>query len=469
MNDVDVLVIGGGISGLAIAHLLAQAGVSVEVWERDNRAGGKIVSKKHDGYLLEQAASMMLNFRPEVNRFISDSGMDQNKLSLKPTSNRYLINEGQLVKLPLKLLAMISSPIWSIKGKLRMLMEPLIVSGYNENETVSEFIRRRLGAEFLKRAMDPYIAGTLASDAERANAVATLPRLTALERQYGNLTLGVFVHRILKKRTATVQESFSFQGGMSTLIETLVKSPGIQFRSGLTANELSHINKGWLVHGQSSISEHTTRARQVVISVPADKAATLTGTLDSELEALLNGIEYAPLSIVHTGFSDSAIKHPLDGNGFLFPKADGFASTGCLWMSSLFPERAPQGKVLLSNYLGGARQPAAAHWNEEQSIDMVMKGLRPLLGINSDPEMVHIHRHGQGLPQYFGAYPGRMKAITERLRDLPGLHLEANYRGGISVRDRILCAYSTTERILSSISTSPKLVVNTPQMVNVTT
>ena len=253
----------------------------------------------------------------------------------------------------MKLGAMLCSPLWSLQGKLRLLLEPFIPGGYDENETVSEFIRRRLGNEFLERAMGAYISATLASDAERANAVASLPRLTALEKHYGNLAFGVFVHKVLGKRTATVRESFSFQGGMSTLIETLANSPGMYIRNGMSATELIPTAQGWRVHAQSSMTEHVIRARQVVVSIPTDKAATLTGPLDSELQKLLNGIEYAPLSVVHTGFSRSAIQHPLDGNGFLMPKNCGLTSTGCLWMSSLFPGRAPEGKVLLSNYLGG--------------------------------------------------------------------------------------------------------------------
>ncbi|MCH7696502.1 MAG: protoporphyrinogen oxidase [Proteobacteria bacterium] len=468
MNDVDVLVIGAGISGLAIAHLLAQTGVSVQVWEQGKRPGGKIRTEKHNGYLLEQAASMVLNFRPEVNRFLSESGLQQRKALLSPGTNRYLLHKGQLLKAPMKLGQMITSPMWSLQGKLRLLLEPFIPSGYDENETVSEFIRRRLGNEFLERAMEPYIAGTLASDAEHANAIATLPRLTALEKRYGNLTLGVFVHRVLGKRTATVQESFSFHGGMATLIETLARNPGIRFRNGLSVTELNPCGQGWLVHGRSSMSEHAIKAQQVVMTIPADKAAALTGPLDSELQGLLNGIEYAPLSVVHTGFARSAIQHPLDGNGFLMPKNCGLASTGCLWMSSLLPGRAPEGKVLLSNYLGGARMPTAASWDEDQSVAMIMKGLKPLLGIRSEPEMVHIHRHGQGLPLYYGAYPARMQAINERLRQLPGLHLEANYRGGVSVRDRIVCAYTTTEKILSALDKDTSMTVATTHWANAT-
>ncbi len=463
MNSVDVLVVGGGISGLATAHLLEQAGVSVELWEQSERPGGKIASDRQDGYLFEQSASFLFNFRPEVDHFVSGSRLEQHKVSLNPAANRYLIHKGRLAKLPLKLVPMISAPIWSLRGRLRLLLEPFIPSGYDENESVGEFIRRRLGKEFLERTMEPFIAGTLASDAEQANAAATLPRLTALERRYGNLTLGVLAHKLFGQRSAIPSNSYSFRGGMATLVDTLANSPGIRLRNGLVATELIPGRQGWVVVGQSALSEQTIRARHVVLSVPAHAAARLTGALDTELQSLLSGIEYTPISVIHTGFAREAVQHPLDGNGFLFPRETGLASTGCLWMSSLFPDRAPQGKVLLSNYLGGARRPAAAYWDDEYSIDMIMHGLRRLLGIRADPEMVRIHRHEQGLPLYHGAYPARMKAITGRLHRLPALHLEANYRGGVSVRDRILCACATTERILSSLERIPEPVAEKVQ------
>jgi oxygen-dependent protoporphyrinogen oxidase len=449
MNNVDVLVIGGGISGLAIARLLANTGLSVEVWERKHRPGGKICTHQYNGYTLEKSASMLLNFRPEINRFLEQCDLTECKTPLSPVSSRYLIHNNRLIKIPMELRKLIASPIWSLRGKMRLLVEPLIPPGGNEDETVAQFIRRRFGNEMLVKAMEPYIAGPLASSPDLANAYSTLPRLTTLERRYGSITMGVLVNRLLRRRTASVTESFSFKGGMSTLVESLANNAGFQFRKDCTATSLIRNKEGWLIQGHSATGEKSVRTRQVVLSVPAYVAASLIGDLNSNLQELLSGVEYAPVSVVHTGFRREAVPHPLDGNGFLIPGRCGLVSTGCLWMSRLFPGRAPEEEVLFSNYLGGTRMPVAATWNEEQSVAAVMEGLKPLLGIREEPVMIRIDRHKKGLPLYHGAYQKRTRAIDEQLQSLPGLHLAANYLGGVSVRDRIVCAFDMSNRILS--------------------
>ncbi len=449
MNNVDVLVIGGGISGLAIARLLANTGLSVEVWERKHRPGGKICTHQYNGYTLEKSASMLLNFRPEINRFLEQCDLTECKTPLSPVSSRYLIHNNRLIKIPMELRKLIASPIWSLRGKMRLLVEPLIPPGGNEDETVAQFIRRRFGNEMLVKAMEPYIAGPLASSPDLANAYSTLPRLTTLERHYGSITMGVLVNRLLRRRTASVTESFSFKGGMSTLVESLANNAGFQFRKDCTATSLIRNKEGWLIQGHSATGEKSVRTRQVVLSVPAYVAASLIGDLNSNLQELLSGVEYAPVSVVHTGFRREAVPHPLDGNGFLIPGRCGLVSTGCLWMSRLFPGRAPEEEVLFSNYLGGTRMPVAATWNEEQSVAAVMEGLKPLLGIREEPVMIRIDRHKKGLPLYHGAYQKRTRAIDEQLQSLPGLQLAANYLGGVSVRDRIVCAFDMSNRIFS--------------------
>jgi len=229
MSDVDVLIVGGGISGLATASILARQGVSVEVWEKEARPGGKIGTEQVDGYSLENAATMVLNFLPEVRAFLNRTGLHHYKTLRQPTAARYIVHDGRLVAVPTKLGQMVTSPLWSTRGKLRLLAEPFIPRGGDERETVSEFIKRRLGSELLDKAMGPYIAGPLASDPQLANAYACLPRLTALERRYGSLTMGIFAHRILGRRSANTSESFSFAGGMKTVVDALSNDPAINF------------------------------------------------------------------------------------------------------------------------------------------------------------------------------------------------------------------------------------------------
>ncbi|MFQ5937881.1 MAG: protoporphyrinogen oxidase [Acidiferrobacterales bacterium] len=455
MNDVDVLIAGGGISGLATAWWLAQQGLTVELWERDSRPGGKIHSDEEGGYLTERAATLVMNFRPEVNRFVMSCDIAGDKVLPRPVPNRYLLHEGRLVTVPMKLGAMVSSPLWSLRGKLRLLAEPFILKGGHEEETVSQFITRRLGAEVLERAMEPYVAGVLASDPQRANAYAVLPRLTALERRYGSLALGVFVHRLARWRRGCPTESFSFRGGMSTLVETLATARGVRLRLDQKVEAIALDGTGsWRVSGRCTQGERTLKAAHVVLSVPADAAASLVTPLDTELAKLLCDIDYAPISVVHVGFDRSAVQHPLDGTGFLVPRREHSMLNGNLWVSTLFPDRAPPGKVLFSNYLGGVRSPQAAEWDDARSVDTVMQMLSPLLGIGAAPEMVRIDRHQRALPLYHGAYCGLGRAIDGRLRRWPGLHLEANYLGGVSIRDRIICANNTAKRILLAIGHS---------------
>lgn len=451
MNDADVLVVGGGISGLSAAWWLARHGLSVEIWEREAKPGGRIRSDTANGYVTERAAALVMNFLPQVNQLVAESGLDTAKTPRRAALKRYLIDDGRLAPVPMKLGALLASPLWSLPGKLRLVVEPFIPKGGHAEETVSEFIARRLGREMLEKAMEPYVAGPLASDPDQVNAYTVLPRLTALERRYGSLAVGMLAHRILRRPSSCASEAFSFEGGMSTLVKALTNTPGIRFRPGHNVTELTRRRQGWQVTGRSQQGERTLQIDQVVLSIPADAAATVLDPLDNELSTLIRGIPYAPLSVVHLGFDKSVIQHPLDGTGFLTPRRERLAINGNLWMSSLFAGRAPPGKTLLTSYLGGARLPSVADWDDGRCLSAAVSDLRSLLGINGDPEMVRIDRHPQGLPQYAGAYCGRMQAIDARLQRLPGLHVEANYRGGVSVRDRITQGHTVAGRIAAEI------------------
>ncbi len=451
MFDLEVLIIGGGISGLAVARLLAREGVGVEVWEASERAGGKIRSVAANGYLMEQSASMVLNFRPEVNRFLALTGLGEGKIPRAPVANRYLASRDGLISVPGTPLAMLASPLWSMSGRLRLLLEPFIPRNHGGDETVSEFITRRFGRELLDKIMESYVAGPLASDPDLADARAVLPRMNELERRYGSLTMGVFVHKILRRRTATPTEAFSFSGGMSTLVDSLAAAPRMSMRLGHRATGLEPVSGGWRLHATAGEREVSLTARQVVLGVPASVAASLLRPLDGELAGLLDGINTTPLSVVHTGFKRTAVQRPLDGSGFLVPRHTGFPVTGCQWMSSLFPDRAPAGRVLLSTYMGGARRPEVADWDDKRSLAAAMETLQPLLGVRGEPEMLRVDRHPLGLPLYHGAYSRRMTDVDKRVAGLAGLHLEANYKGGVSVRDRIVCGYTAARRILKAL------------------
>ncbi|MEE8428150.1 MAG: protoporphyrinogen oxidase, partial [Gammaproteobacteria bacterium] len=408
-----------------------------------------------------RAAALLMNFRPEVTDLIRAAALESKKTrrNIAAEARRYLLYQGELKALPMRLGGLVCSPLWSLRAKLRLLAEPFMPAGRDVDESVSQFITRRLGAEVLEKAMEPFIAGTLAADPDHASATATLPRLTALECRYGSITAGILMNRILRRKTGCVTDTFSFQNGMSTLVHTLAETPGIFVRKGHRVRSLIKGRNHWQVTATTAGDEQTVQARQVVLATPAPVAADLLAPLNSELAALLRGIQYAPLGVVHLGFDRAAIDHPLDGTGFLTPRQAGLPISGNLWMSSLFPDRAPPGKVLLTTYMGGARLPQVLTWNDERMIDETINSLRPLLGLKGDPEMVRIDRHRHALPLYYGAYQARLQAIAKQLQQLPGLHVEANYHGGVSVRDRIARGRALAERIAATMPVSVRKLI----------
>jgi protoporphyrinogen/coproporphyrinogen III oxidase len=215
-------------------------------------------------------------------------------------------------------------------------------------------------------------------------------------------------------------------------------------------DELAREQDGWRVTATTPQGRQTLSVRHVIVATPAPVAAALVAQVDNELADLLRGISYAAVTVVHTGLSRDAVGHPLDGTGFLAPRGESAILTGNLWMSTLFPDRAPTGKVLLTSYLGGARAPQVADWGDERLADETLGILRPLLDLKADPEMVRVDRHRSALPVYHGAYHARMQAIAARLRQITGLHLEANYRGGVSVRDRLARGHAVANQILAA-------------------
>lgn len=465
MNDTEVLVIGGGISGLAVAHRLARNGIGVEVWERESRPGGKIQSRCHDGYLTEKGAAMLLNFRPDVSRFIADAGLEDAKQVRADFDRRHVVSGSALKEIPMKMGSMILSNVWSTRGRLRMLMEPFVPKGGQRDESVGQFVRRRLGAEVLDKALGPYVAGILASDPELACARSVLPRLVALEQRYGSIAMGAFVHRVLRRKTATATEAFSFRGGMETLAQKLADAHGVRFCGDHTVTDVSRTRDGWRVAARTAAGERVVRAAQLVLSTPAYAAAALLREQSVEIATLLDGIEYASLNVVHTGFDRGAILHPLDGNGFLTQGLDGTPLIGSIWMSSLFDQRAPVGRTLLTNYLGGARHPSTATWSDAQLLEATITVLRPLLGIRSDPDMVHIDRHHRALPLYHGDYCARMERLQRLAAAQPGLHLSANYLGGIAVRDRLASAMHTASMVMSKAREPASTSYSLPSLV----
>jgi oxygen-dependent protoporphyrinogen oxidase len=252
---------------------------------------------------------------------------------------------------------------------------------------------------------------------------------------------------------------------METLARTLASADGVCFCGDHTVTSLSRTRDGWQVAASTATGEREVRTAQVVLSTPAYTAADLLRAANAELAGLLDGIEYASLNVVHTGFDRRAIRHPLDGYGFLAQGHNGTPLIGSMWMSSLFDDRVPSGRTLLSNYLGGALYPGTVTWSDERLVDAAITALQPLLGIRAEPEMVRVDRHVRALPLYHGDYCGRMQRLQQLLAPLPGLHIVANYLGGVAVRDRLACAMQTATLLVEAARTPASTSHSLPGLV----
>ncbi|MCP4128154.1 MAG: protoporphyrinogen oxidase [Gammaproteobacteria bacterium] len=471
MSDSDVIIIGAGISGLSTAWWLAQQGVKVEVWESQPTIGGKIKTTTENGYMSESAAGLLVNFRPEIDRVIKSSGVAWAKQQRPDNLKRYVLHQGQLCPVPMTFTGIARSPLWSHGGKLRMLAEGLISGKGAPGESVSQFIKRRFGPEMLNTAIDPFVSGTLASDPDLAEAASVLPRLKTLENRYGSITSGMLVNKLWKQRRINRADTFSFDGGMSQLIEAMAAAPGIHIRRKVTIRQIEPDQNGWQVHAETPYGSLNQISHQLVMTTPANISAQLLSGIDQELSQLLGSIEYAPIAVLHMGFDRQQITHPLDGTGFLVAKRDRLNLNGNLWMSSLFPQRAPAGKALLTSYLGGARHPGTLDLPDSKLITHALDGLSRLLGIDDTLEYVRLNRHHKGLPLYHGQYQAKLHQIHTCTSGHSGLHLCGNYAGGVSVRERIYQGKMTAQRITQelhaqgsnlSCTSQHKLVYATP-------
>ena len=326
----DVLIVGGGISGLSSAWWLAQLGVHSILLEQENRSGGLINSTDQDGYLTDHAASMILNFDSTVSRFIRESGLHKQRINRSPVGKRYVLKNGELAKVPTNIREMLCSDLFSMRTRMQMMTEAFRGTRRSESETVTTFIRRRLGQEILDIAIDPYVSAVLACDPEKACSRSTLPRLTALESEFGSLTAGVLIKKLLPGKRGLPQEAFSFTGGMKTLTDTLSQNSLAEVQTGQQVIALEPLKSGWRVISRDTNTESEFHVRHVILSTPANIACNLLKPIHPKLSELLNQIEYAPIAQIHLGFDSSAFSKPLDGNGFLVPGRDKIPIRGSL-------------------------------------------------------------------------------------------------------------------------------------------
>lgn len=456
--DTDTIIIGAGVSGLTCAYLLQKRGHRVMLLEKAPRFGGAIRSAREGEWLIEAGPNSTLETNPMLTQLIADAGVEDRKLYASDASkNRYILRRGELMSLPTTPSAFIMTQLFSWSTKLGLFREPFIpAAAPDAEETIADFVRRRLGREFLDYAINPFVAGVYAGDPEQLSVRAAFPKLYELEQKYGSLIKGTIKGaKERKKRQEESKQSarmFSFLDGMQTLTDALANEIREKAHSVdvLSVTETPDDGTRFLVRYLHGGEEHSVAAHSVIIAAPAAAAAGLSRDIAPELQTVLSEIPYPPVAEVITGFTPAAGMHPLDGFGFLIPKVENRRILGTIFTSTIFRKRAAEGRVHLTTFIGGMRQPEEALRTDAEIARTVLDEQRALLGTPAEPDFIHVTSWKHAIPQYVPGHLARMHGVDDAEAAHAGLYYCANYRGGISVGDCVKSAHAVVDRIISA-------------------
>jgi protoporphyrinogen/coproporphyrinogen III oxidase len=463
VTDVDVLVIGAGVSGLTTAYAMKQRGAAVEVIEAAPRSGGVIGTRRRNSAVFETGPNSTLDTTPLINELLDGLGIRGERVDAATTAaTRFVVRGGKLVPLPGTPGAFLTTGAFSLRAKLALLREPFVAPAAPdaEEESIAAFVRRRLGAELLDYAIDPFVAGVYAGDPERISVSAAFPRLHALEQKYGSLIKGQLLGARERNRSAERPKnraaSFSFRGGMATLTDALARDVG-RIETGVQVRRIERGADGaYTVAGARAGEPVLRRTKSVVIAAPAYDAAKLMRELAPEATKGLAGIEYAAVASVTSAYRRADVAHSLGGFGFLVPKKEARRILGTLFMSSMFDGRAPESSVLLTTFIGGKRNAELMRSADGALMALVREELAALLGAANPPLWAEITRWTHAIPQYNLGHALRLRPVEDAERALPGLFFCASYRGGVSVGDCIKSAHATAGAATRFLAGAPR-------------
>lgn len=419
--------------------------------DRGVTPGGRIQTEQRDGFLVEHGPNSMISPAPVTENLIASLGLGGERIDKgSGVRHRYLVRDGRAHALPLDPLGFFSSGFFSLRGRLRMLAEPFVRRGPHD-ESVADFVRRRFGHELLDYVFDPLVGGIYAGNPENLSMTALLPRLKQLEQRYGSVVRGVAAKALAgmdPRFDPRRRNLFSFEQGMASLPRKLAATLGARLWSGVRVEGLrAEAGGGFRLSLRDHDSATSLGVDGVVVALPAYAAARVLAPLAPATADTLAGIEHPPLAVVALGYRRAQITHPLDGLGVLTPTVERRKVLGVIFSSTLFTQRAPDDHVLLTAYVGGARQPELARLSRKEMIAMVRSEANDLLGAVGDPVFDSLRYWHHGLPQPDLGHANRLDTLRQLEAEYPGLTVTGNYVSGVSTGACIDAAVAAAERL----------------------
>lgn len=451
-RHTDIVIIGSGLTGLTMAYYLRKAGLKVLVLEKSDKPGGVMQTYVRDGFTYEAGPNTGVVSSTELVELFDDL-----KLCFEVPDHaskvRWIWKNGRWEALPSGLFAAVGTPLFRLGDKFRILSEPFRKKGRQPDETLAQLVRRRMGKSFLDYAIDPFISGIYAGDPETLVTRYAMPKLYALEQNYGSFIRGSIaksrqVKTALEKRVN--KSVFSVEGGFSTLLKALHEGVGEESVLCTVSDlQVQPEDTGFLISFQQAGVSHRVHAPKVVSTIHSRGLSVIFPFISNTQIEKIENLRYARVVQVAVGYKQwSGI--PLHAFGGLVPTREKEQILGILFPSALFKGRSPEGGALLSVFMGGMKRPELFEKSDDELRAIAIEAVQRMMQCPTAPDLLEVFRYERAIPQYEQSSGERLQAIQEIQDNYPGLVLAGNIRDGIGMSDRVKQARQLADRLIDS-------------------
>jgi oxygen-dependent protoporphyrinogen oxidase len=447
----DVIIIGAGLTGLSMAYFLRKKGMNVTVLEKEQHAGGVIKTISENGFVFEAGPSTGVLSSPELASLFGElSHRCTLEIANSGAKKRYILKNGKWQALPSGPVSAVTTPLFTLRDKFRILGEPFRKPGTDPDETLADMVRRRMGKSFLDYAVDPFISGVYAGDPELLVTRFALPKLYALEQNYGSFIKGA-IKKAKEPKTDEMKKAtgdvFSTKNGLSSLINALVEETGKDsLLTGLNDIKVTPLKEGYSVTFLKENKMEELIASRVITTFGGPGIKEVLPFIGNEDILPIANMKYAGVVQAAAGYRTWK-GAPLDAFGGLIPSKEGRGTLGILFPSAIFGGRAPESGAMLSIFLGGAKKPGIVEMPDEEIRKIVLKEVSDTLHQSAGPDLFRIFRYVRAIPQYEKSSGERLQSVKRIEERHAGLILAGNIRDGIGMSDRVKQAKHISDKL----------------------